>query len=295
MAQPYSPMRAPRAEARVIRGLKSRLTWWGEATDDPVVLLHGWMDTGDTWQFLVDHLPQEWSCVALDWRGFGGTDWPPDGYWFPDYLADLEALLDALVPDKRARVVGHSMGGNVATLYAGIRAGRFAWLANLEGFGLLRTTADKAPARYGEWLDQLKEPAEARRYDSLERFATALHVRNPRLDRAKAEFLARAWTRPGEGGVVLRADPRHRRLNPVLYRRDEAEACWRRITVPVLFVAGELSEFRTRLHGDGSDEYFRSIFPHAQVRVVAGAGHMLHHEQPEATARCIADFAAGTR
>ena len=75
MARPYSPKRAPRAEERIIRGLRHRFTWWGEPTDDPVVLLHGWMDTGDTWQFLVDHLPEAWSCVALDWRGFGGTDY----------------------------------------------------------------------------------------------------------------------------------------------------------------------------------------------------------------------------
>ncbi len=295
MPRTYIPRRAPRAEERVIRGLRHRLTWWGDAAADPVVLLHGWMDTGDTWQFLVDQLPEAWSCVALDWRGFGGTEWPAGGYWFPDYLADLEASLDVLAPDKPARVVGHSMGGNVATLYAGIRIERLEWLANLEGFGLPRTTPDKAPLRYGEWLDQLKAPAEVRRYESIERFATALHVRNPRIDRPKAEFLANAWTRPGDGDVVLRADPRHRWLNPVLYRREEAEACWRRISIPLLFLAGEHSEFRARLHADGTDEYFRSIFPHARMRTIAGAGHMLHHENPEATARCIIDFAAGAR
>ena len=295
MARTYIPSRAPRTEERVIRGLATRFIWWGEPMDDPVVLLHGWMDSGDTWQFLVDELPQTWSCVALDWRGFGGTAWPDGGYWFPDYLADLEAVLDVLVPRKRARVVGHSMGGNVAMLYAGVRTERLAWLANLEGFGLPRATPDKAPLRYAEWLDQLGEPAELRRYESVERFATALHVRNPRIDRAKAEFLANAWTRPGGADVVLRADPRHRRLNPVLYRREEAEACWRRITIPLLLLAGALSDFRARLHADGTDDYFRSIVPHAQIRTIEGAGHMLHHEQAEATARSIVEFAAGAR
>src|SRR5690606_8764498 len=102
----------------------------------PVVLLHGYMDAGATWQFLVDHLPESWSCVAPDWRGFGGTEWAAGGYWFPDYFADLDALLDVLVPGGRACVIGHSMGANVAMMYAGIRPQRLAWLANLEGFGL---------------------------------------------------------------------------------------------------------------------------------------------------------------
>ncbi|MGG2383022.1 alpha/beta fold hydrolase, partial [Salmonella enterica] len=83
-----------------VRGLKHRLTWWGEQTATPIVLLHGFQDCGDTWQFLVDCLPHDWSIVAPDWRGFGGTDWAPGGYWYPDYFADLEALLDALVPGQ---------------------------------------------------------------------------------------------------------------------------------------------------------------------------------------------------
>ena len=80
-----------------------------------MVLLHGWMDCSETWQFLVDCLPDHWSCVALDWRGFGGSERPQEGYWFPDYYADLEALLDIVSPGKPARVIAHSMGGNVAT------------------------------------------------------------------------------------------------------------------------------------------------------------------------------------
>ena len=124
----------------------------------PIVLLHGFQDCGDTWQFLVDCLPETWSLVAPDWRGFGGTEWAPGGYWFPDYLADLEALLDQLVPDGPARVISHSMGANVATLYSGIRPQRLQWLVNLEGIGLRKKSPDEAPAHYARWLDEIKEP-----------------------------------------------------------------------------------------------------------------------------------------
>src|SRR5262245_20969023 len=100
----YISRRQPRSEHRTLRGLRHRLLWWGEKSDTPVVLLHGWGDCSETWQFLVDCLPADWSLVGLDWRGFGGSEWSPQGYWFPDYFADLEALLEQLSPGKPVRV-----------------------------------------------------------------------------------------------------------------------------------------------------------------------------------------------
>lgn len=288
----YPVRRAPRAEDVVVRGLRHRLTWWGEPGPRPIVLLHGWMDAGATWQFLVDCLPREWSCVALDWRGFGASERQADGYWFPDYLADLEALLEHVAPDGRPGVIGHSMGGNIGALYAGVRTERLAWLVNLEGFGLARTSVSRAPERYAQWLDQLREVPPPRRYESVARLALALRVRNPRLGRDKAEFIARAWTRPAERGVELAADPRHRIVNPTLYRREEAEACWSRIRIPMLLLLGEHSEYIGRLGADGTDERLRAVFPGVRLERLAGVGHMMHHEDPALVARHIERFVA---
>jgi pimeloyl-ACP methyl ester carboxylesterase len=290
----YQPRREPWHEDLEVRGLRHRLTWWGEPSDSPIVLLHGFMDSGEAWQFLVDCLPESWSCVAPDWRGFGRTEWPAGGYWFPDYLADLEALLDALAPRGPARVIGHSMGGNIATLYAGIRPQRLAWLVNLEGFGPLRTTADCTPERYETWLDQCKKTPCASRYKSLSSFAAALRVRNPRLTRAKAEFIARAWTRPVDSGIELAADPRHQLAAPAVHSREEVEACWRRVEIPVLLLMGQHSDRRPQLGSDATDERFRSIFRDARLGTLPGVGHMLHHEDPETVARHIQEFAAET-
>lgn len=292
MAEHYRARRAPRHETFAIRGVRHRVTFWGERTPDPIVLLHGWMDAGDTWQFLVDELPGEWSFAAPDWRGFGGSERPPGEYWFPDYYADLEALLDALAPDAPARVIGHSMGANIATIYAGVRTRRLAWLANLEGLGLPRTSAERAPDRFAEWLDQLQDAPRAGRYESVEALADALGRRNPRLDRGKALFVARAWSRAGADGIELAADPRHRRVNPVLYRREEAEACWRRVSIPLLIVLGGQSEIFARLGEDATEGYLRSVLPRAEIATVPDAGHMLHHEQPRAVAAHIERFAA---
>ena len=118
MTSPYVARRKPVADERVVRGLRMHLTRWPGADPQPIVLLHGFMDTGDTFQFLVDELPASRTFVAPDWRGFGRSGWPVDGYWFPDYFGDLDALLDVLSPGAPVALVGHSMGGNIAMMYA---------------------------------------------------------------------------------------------------------------------------------------------------------------------------------
>ena len=275
-----------------VRGVRHRLTWWGERTSNPIVLLHGFLDSGATWQFLVDRLPASWTLVAPDWRGFGDSEWTPGGYWFPDYFADLEALLDTLVPQSRARVIGHSMGANVAKMYGGIRPQRMQWLVNLEGLGLARTRPEDAPKRYAHWLDEVKDPFKEGRYESLEQLVSILRMRNPRLTADRAEFVAKAWSRPEPGSpeVRLRFDPRHRLVNPILYRREEAEACWARLEIPMLLVMGELSDHRTRQAPYATDEQLHALFRKLRLVTVPGTGHMMHHEDPEAVARHIVEF-----
>jgi pimeloyl-ACP methyl ester carboxylesterase len=287
----YTPRRAPRHETIVVRDLEHHLTRWGPAGEPPVVLLHGWMDLGDTIQFVVDCMQAERAFVAPDWRGFGGSAWEPHGYWFPNYLADLEAMLDILTPDAPATLVGHSMGGNVASLYAGIRPERVAKLVNIEGFGLMRTKPGQAPDRYREWLDQLKKPPGFAAYTSSEVFAGFLARRNARLPIERARFIASRWAeRNPNGGWHIRSDPRHKMVNPVLYRREEAEACWSRIRAPMLMLLAEHSEFLGRLGQDGAIERLRTRFPGVRIEIVEGAGHMMHHEKPETVARLIEAF-----
>lgn len=291
----YRPQRIPHPETLTVRGLRQRVTWWGERTRSPVVLLHGFQDCGATWQFLADCLPPQWCLAAPDWRGFGHSEWAPGGYWFADYFADLEVLLDMLVPDAPARVIGHSMGANVAQIYAGIRPERLAWLVNLEGFGLPRTNPQDAPTRYARWLDELRQPRRDGRYRSVAQLADVLRAKNPRLSPDRAEFIAGAWTRPAAGSsdaadVELLFDPRHRLVNPVLYRREEAEACWARTQAPVLLVKGDAEDDSRFNTARASTDDMRARIHNLEIAVVPGAGHMIHHEAPEILARHIVDF-----
>lgn len=287
----YRPRRVPREERVVVRGLEHRVLRFGPPSRDPVVLLHGWLDTADTFQFLVDAFASDLPFAAFDWRGFGGSGWSACGYWFPDYFADLDLLLDRLCPDAPARLVGHSMGGNIALIYSGIRPERVRRVVSLEGFGLPRSRPEDAPGRYRDWLQQLRESPAFGEYENYGELAHRLMRGNPRLAPEVAAFVVRAWARPAaDGRLRLTADPAHKRLNPYLYRRDEAEACWRRISAPALLVLAEHSEFLPRLGEDGTPDYFRRWIPGVRVEFLAGVGHMLHHERPAETARLVEGF-----
>jgi pimeloyl-ACP methyl ester carboxylesterase len=279
-----------------LRGLRYHVREWGRADAPKLLMLHGWMDVSASFQFVVDALAGDWHVLAPDWRGYGLTSWPSaDCYWFPDHLADLDFLLDAVAPETKVPIVGHSMGGNIALLYAGIRPAWVDAVVNLEGFGLRDSTPDEAPARYARWMDELKAGASLRDYGSLSEVADRLRRTNPRLGAEAAMFLAAHWSQPtAQGRFRVAGDPAHRIVNPVLYRWEEVAACWDRIACPVLWVQAAQTDAH-RWAGDQAQLDQRCArIRNAERATVDDAGHMLHHDQPAAVARLIEAFLART-
>lgn len=304
----YTVRRASRSRFIDVRGLRHHVLEWGDASmatphRPPLLMQHGWMDVAASFQFVVDALRADRHVLAFDWRGFGLTDASAAGtYWTPDYLGDLDAALDALFCDAAADtpidLLGHSMGANVVMLYAGLRPGRIRRLVNLEGFGMPATQPSQAPKRIVQWLDQLKQPATLRDYDSLDAVAARLRQTNPLLPPARAAWLAQHWSRRVEkAGAGTRheilGDPAHKRVNPTLYQRDEVLACWKLIEAPVLWVEGDQTDvparWGTRYSRAEFDERL-SVVRRVERRVLAPAGHMLHHDQPEALAALLEAF-----
>ena len=292
----------PSASASIpIRGLDYHVRTWGEPGAPKLFMLHGWMDVGASFQFLIDALRRDWYVVAPDWRGFGRSQWCEDGYWFADYLADLDALLDRFSPAEPARLVGHSLGGNVVMLYAGVRPQRVARLVSLEGFGIPAEAADAAPDKYVRWLDALKHPPAFRPYADLAAVADHLQKNNPRLARDRAEFLAAPWAveRP-DGSARLASDPRHKLPFPIVYRMEEVFAIWKRITAPVLWVAADESFIPGWLgshpEGEAATDSLAGVrarlalVPDGRLVTIEEAGHMLHLDRPEAVAAAIEPF-----
>jgi pimeloyl-ACP methyl ester carboxylesterase len=276
-----------------IRGLRYHVRHWARAGAPKILLLHGWMDVSASFQFLVDALRGAWDVYAPDWRGYGRTEWVrSDCYWFPDYIADLDFLLNEITPGVPVSLVGHSLGGNVACLYAGIRPERIHRLVNLEGFGLPPSRPEQAPERYRAWLDELHERPTLKPYADFDALAERLMRNNPGLAPERAVFLAEHWGRRDEQGqVVLRGDPAHKVVNPLLYRYEEVRACWQEVRAPVLWVEAAQSDTLKRMKLDPHDQAERrNAFRNLRHATVGAAGHMLHHDQPEAVAALIEDF-----
>jgi pimeloyl-ACP methyl ester carboxylesterase len=304
MTPAYQPLRPAQCRHVPVRGLPYHLHQWGAPQPGPplLVMVHGFMDVGASFQFVVDALARagdgERCVVAPDWRGFGRSASLPgaDAFWFPDYLGDLDALLDLLSPDAPVDLLGHSMGGNVVMAYAGVRPQRIRRLVNLEGFGLPDMPAAEAPRRMADWLDDLKKPQRLKPYASLADVAARLQKNNPRLPADKALWLAAQWAAPDAGGDwQLLADPAHRRINPLPLRANDTIATWQCITAPLLWVQAAGSRVDSHWGGRYSLAEFQQRLSHvASVRQVAleNAGHMLHHDQPEALAAALRDFLA---
>jgi pimeloyl-ACP methyl ester carboxylesterase len=260
-------------------------------------MLHGWMDVSASFQFLVDHLPADVEVFAPDWRGYGqSARAQTDTYWFADYLADLDALIAVLHAEQLITapmpLLGHSMGGNVACLYAGIRPKAISALINLEGVGMPASDATQAPFRYRQWLDGLaKAKPRLRPYPDEHAVALRLMQNNHRLRDDYAAFLASHWAQPGlDRQWYLLADPAHKGIHPTLYRGEEVLACWRQIEVPVLWVC---SEHMNAWHDFVKTEAYRArldSIANRQECLIQNAGHMLHHDQPEALAKAIMQF-----
>ncbi len=277
-----------------IRGLNYRLRMDGPTDAPAVLLLHGLLDTGASYAPLAEALARlggaRLRLIAPDWRGHGDSGAAKDGYWFPDYLADLDALIDHLGLALPVMLVGHSMGGQVASLYAGARPDAVSHLVTLDSLNVPDASPGATPQRYRRWLNDLQRPPAARTYDSLAAVAERIGKRYPELDDATRGFLAETWARPaGDGRFRLAFDERHRTPFPYGFRLDEAKALWRKVRAATLCLDAANSPVTHSITSQGMAER-RACFAHMRHETLPDCGHMLHLQAPDAVARAILRF-----
>ena len=279
-----------------VRGLKYHVRSWGRPGAPKLFLVHGWMDVSASFQFFVDALKGDWHVLAPDWRGYGLSQWSgTDTYWFHDFIGDLDHLLSHFQHDSPALLVGHSMGGSISSMYAGIRPERIARLVNIDSLGMTPSTPEDAPAMYAKWLAWLRHHLTIQPYPSFEALAARFRKEHPRLSVERALYMAHHMGRTTEsGGVELSCDPRHRDIysRNLAFKAADMFACWRAVKAPVLLaLADDGSLARKDLNPALIDER-RAAYPDCRQVVFEDTGHMVHLERPERLAGVVEAFLA---
>ena len=245
-----------------------------------VVMLHGFACSLNWWDQMTPALARDHRVVRFDLLGHGGSEKPKKGYGMESQARLVAAALDRLGV-RRADVVGHSMGGSVATALAEQRPALVDSIVILDSPSKSGDAELPFTARLGfvpvlgQAIDRVVPDAMVR--DGLESaFAKGFDV----PDRFVEDFRDMTYTS---------YDDSHRGSDDYSKESGLAERL-RDESVPLLVVFGSQDE----LVDPESAQGYR-IVPGARVVVLDGVGHSPHVERPAATARLIADFLAQRR
>jgi pimeloyl-ACP methyl ester carboxylesterase len=250
------------------------------------------MDAAQTWDLVAPVLQEGgYRVLAPDFRGFGDGPRAGDGgyYYFPDYIHDVSGIVDTIVPaDESLAVVGHSMGGTVATMYTGTFPERVVRLAILEGAGPPDHTHDHAPEQMRRWIESVHgiRGRPERSLPSREAALDRLANNHPRVAgevlASRLDSLARTLD---DGRLAWKADPLHATRSPLPFFAETWKAFARRVSCPVLSVSGGPAGWHP------PDEEARlSSFPALERAEIAEAGHMMHWTRPAELSALLLGF-----
>lgn len=282
-------MQQPQSHFYQSHGLRLHYWDWGNAAAPPLLLIHGGKDHGRSWDGLARALQPHFHVIAQDLRGHGDSDWARGGsYALPEYVYDLTRL-PPLADAPRATVIGHSMGGMIAMLYAGTFPKKVNRLVVLDGV-TVRPDAKMAAVheRMIKWLGQLErlEGREPRRYATIAAAAAQMRAHNKRLKPELALHLATYGARRNDdGSYSWKFDPYQRVTAPHRLAPQEYAGLWAQISCPTLLLfAGE--SFIDPAQAAEASRSFKDV----RAEIVADAGHWLQHDRPDEVLRLIGQF-----
>lgn len=267
-----------------LSGLQFHVTEWGDAQDFPLLLLHGIRGYGETFADLVQRLPAGYRCIALDQRGRGQSDWDPGCNYYTDaYVADIEALV-ARLGLHRFDLLGHSMGGINAIVYAARHRGRVRRLIIEDaGPGAFESSAGATRIR----RELATTPSHFANWEEASDFMRAL--RPSVTEEARQQRLDNMLKPTAEGGYTWRYDHvgiSATRLMPDIARVVDLRPHIMALSCPTLVVRGERSDY---LSAEIAAE-MRQLNPRILTCTIADAGHYIHDDQPEAFADAVRPF-----
>lgn len=261
---------------------------WGPPEGVPVLALHGWLDNAASFDALGPLLP-DMRLVALDLPGHGQSEPRPPGmhYHFVDFIPDVVAAADALGWECFA-LLGHSLGGGIASFIAAILPERITRVAMIEGLGPPTSNPADGPTCLRKTIEQMNGLPDKRPpvYSSMD---AAIQARCEASDlswRAAATLVGRG-VQPVGAGYGWRTDPRLRFASPLYLSEPQILAYMDRIVAPALLICGADGYLVKRAYMQ--ERYAR--IANLSVNILPG-GHHPHLEDPEPCARLLAPFFA---
>jgi len=245
-----------------------------------VLLLHGLLDTGASWERVAAGLP-EYRVIAPDARGHGRSDHvgPGAAYHFADYVRDLDALVEEL--GGPVHLVGHSMGGTIASMYAGLVPDQVRSLCLVEGIGPPTEPDAAAVDRFRAHLDQMRAPPQPKVMATIPDAVERLVRVNRGLSPEEAQRIARRNTRKVPSGWIWTWDPLHRTRSPIGFDVDRYLGMLKQIVAPTRVVLCSESWYL------GVDRLQERIDACSAERVELPGGHTPHLDQTDALVSVI--------
>jgi pimeloyl-ACP methyl ester carboxylesterase len=252
-----------------------------------VLALHGWLDNAMSFAPLAEFLP-ELELVALDLPGHGHSAHRPAHTWYHyvDYLDDALAALDKLAWE-RCVLLGHSLGGAVASVLAAARPERVQRLVLIEALGPLAARPGNAVAALRQGLDEraAADAKQLRVFPDIS-LAVAARMQSNQLSESSARRLVERSVREVEGGLQWRSDPRLKIASPIRITESTIREWLAAIECPTLLIAAEPSPpyFNPETRRE------RAACVRDLREIVLPGIHHLHMETPMPVADAIHEF-----
>ena len=261
-------------------GLEYSYLEYGSTDNPPVILLHGVWSTGAVWHDIAVALAETHHVRSVDFRGRSQTEWSPEGdYSTEAYVADLLGLYEAWSLEKTT-VIGHSMGGGVATALAAKHPERVESLVDIDAGPVMRAGSSVEFERQLASLSQdFPSIAAARAWQAQALPNISDDAVERRLDARRVER---------DGRVVWREDPRIRTGRRLTVRPSEDEM-WKRylsVKARTLFILGGNSQLVT----DEAEKRLTTEMADAQSVRIANAGHNVFEDNHDDTMTAIKSF-----
>lgn len=258
---------------------------WGNPHLPPLILLHGGMDHGRSWDQVALRLRDKFHVIVPELRGHGDSEWTSDGdYTMAAYVYDLAQLIhqQKLAP---VTLVAHSLGGNICIRYSALYPENVRKLIAIEGLGpspqrLAEQAAKSAGELLREWIERKRDLSarQPKRYPSLEEAAARMRDKNGFLSKEMADHLTLYGVNQNEDGTYSwKFDNYVRAWPPTDMPQAALESLWGTITCPTVLVYGNQS-WASNPVKDGRITAFRN---NPRVVDFDNAGHWVHHDRFE--------------